>query len=764
MTAVPTLTFGPLLKHFRLAAGLTQEALADRAHLSVRGIQNLERGVSQTPRRDTAGLLATALGLSVEDHASLLAAARPPPVSSARPERAVPHATDALVPLVGRRHELALLDRFLAGERAPPGPMPMPMLLLAGEPGMGKTRLLQAAAQQAIAQGWSVLVGGCHRRGGQEPYAPLLEALGQHLHAADPPQSRAALVGCAWLVRLLPELAGDLDPLPAGLLAPEQERRLMFAAVARLLTNVAGPAGTLLLLDDLQWAGADALDLLATLVRAGTSPLRLVGAYRGTEVRPTDPLGLLLADLAQARLVRQHTLGPLAAEDAAALLDDLLVDVAVRDRGTAERVLHRSGGTPFFLVSYAQALHQGGAEDVPWDLAQGVRQRVALLPAAGQEILGAAAVVGRRVPRTLLAAAAGQPEEAVLAGLEAACRARLLLEDGDDAYTFSHDVIREVVEADVGAARRAVLHRNVAEALEGGRVRASPELLAYHFARAGNADRALPYLEEAGDNAMAQRAHGTAERHYRESLECLDSLGRMHDALRIRGKLGEVLKRAGRYSAALEALEPAAEAYRASADLEGLVRIAASIGGDVCPAWHCRGRYRTAPSTCWSSWSEMARASPVAALYLWRRAVLHVHGRPVQRVPGGRRASGRVGPCRRRSSARWCKRRGNSANILQMLGRLDEAQRAAHEVFSLAEVVGDLQCLMGVPSGSGLYPRPARHLRCWHALDRSFARTGTNRWEESRQPFALPGYPQLAGCPGGQLAACPRRSCIRHGR
>lgn len=549
----------------------------------MRGIQNLERGVSQTPRRDTAGLLATALELSVEDHTSLLAAARPPPASSARPERAVPHATDALVPLVslvGRRHELALLDRFLAGERTPPGPMPM----LAGEPGMGKTRLLQAAAQ-----GWSVLVGGGHRRGGREPYAPLLEALGQHLHAADPPQLRAALVGCAWLMRLLPALAGALDPLPAGPLAPEQGRRLMFAAVARLLTHVAGAADTLLLLDDLQWAGAAALDLLATLVRA----LRMVGAYRGTEVRPTDPLGLLLADLAQARLVRQHTLGPLAAEDAAALLDDLLVDVAVRDRGTAGRVLRRAGGSPFSLVSYAQALHQGGAEEVPWDLAQGVRQRVALLPAAGQEILGAASVVGRRVPRTLLAAAAGQPEGAVLAGLEAACRARLLLEDGDDAYAFSHDVIREVVEADVGAARRAVLHRNVAEALEGGRVRASPELLAHHFARAGNADSTW--------RRRAMRSATTASPW---------SLGRMYDAARIRGKLGEVLKRVGRYSAALEALELVAASIGETHALlgtaeEGIVRLRALLEQLERDGAHTRGG-----------------AVPEAGS-------AHVHGRPV---------------------------------------------------------------------------------------------------------------------------------------
>jgi predicted ATPase len=90
---------------------------------------------------------------------------------------------------------------------------------------------------------------------------------------------RSALRGCAWLVRLLPELAtGPIEPLPAWALAPAHERRLMFEAVVRLLTNVAGPAGVLLLLDDLQWAGSDALDLLGTLVRSAAEvPLRIVG-------------------------------------------------------------------------------------------------------------------------------------------------------------------------------------------------------------------------------------------------------------------------------------------------------------------------------------------------------------------------------------------------------------------------------------------------------------------------------------------------------
>jgi transcriptional regulator with XRE-family HTH domain len=246
----PSARFGALLKHYRRAAGLTQEVLAEQARLSVRGIQDLERGVSQAPRPDTVALLAAALGLAPEERAELLAAAHRRSLARAQPAPAIPVTPGPLVPLVGRGRELALLAQFLAGADDV-GPA-APLLMLAGEPGIGKTRLLQAAAQQAIAHGWAVLAGGCHRRGGQEPYAPLLDALAQHLHAQSPERLRTVLVGCAWLVRLLPELVDVLEPLRAGTLAPEQERRLLFAAVARVLANVAGPAGTLLVLDDLQ--------------------------------------------------------------------------------------------------------------------------------------------------------------------------------------------------------------------------------------------------------------------------------------------------------------------------------------------------------------------------------------------------------------------------------------------------------------------------------------------------------------------------------
>ena len=139
-------------------------------------------------------------------------------------------------------------------------------------------------------------------------------------------------------MRLLPELAdGPIDPLPALDLAPEQERRLLFGAVARYLANVAGPAGTLLVLDDLHWAGADALDLLSALVRSADHPVRVLGAYRDTDVRAQDALPVTLTDLARAGLAWRHVVGALSAREAAELLDSLLADTAEMEAATRVR-------------------------------------------------------------------------------------------------------------------------------------------------------------------------------------------------------------------------------------------------------------------------------------------------------------------------------------------------------------------------------------------------------------------------------------------
>jgi predicted ATPase/DNA-binding XRE family transcriptional regulator len=466
MSTSRILSFGALLKHHRSRAGLTQAALAERAGISDRAIRNIERGAQRTAHKQSVRLLADALGLSGQDRAIFESAARgqrttPSGFVSAEP----PSSTDGL-PLVGRVCELNLLERHLRGE----GP---PVLLLAGEPGIGKSRLLHEAATRAAGRGWRVLHGGCRQRDGREPYAPMVEALEHHIHRQPPAKLRAALAGCAWLVRLLPELADmAIAPPPSLPLTPEQERRLMYGGVARFLSNVAGPAGTLLVLDDLQWAGQDALDLLAALVRPSSQArLCVVGAYRDTEVQPRDPFSALLADLVPKGLVTHHALAPLAPEEARRLLDRLLEGVEGVGSALRERVLRRTGGVPSFMVSCIRGLRldgrEGGAEDVvPWDMVHGLRQRIEALPEAAREVLRALAVVGDGAPRALLVAVIARPEDEVLAGLAAACRAHLLVQAEADACRFAHDLIREVVEADLSAGWRAVLQGRAAEALE----------------------------------------------------------------------------------------------------------------------------------------------------------------------------------------------------------------------------------------------------------------------------------------------------------
>lgn len=177
-------TFGALLKRHRRSAGLSQEDLAERTGYTVGYISKLERS-ARRPVAATAELLADALGLTAASRELLLRSLRAPGLtrSSPPPPAAVP-------PLVGRDAELNQVASFLAGEGGT-------VLLIEGEPGIGKTRLLREAASRGVAAGWTVLEGGCQRRSGQEPYAPLIGALLACVRQVPTPRLREMLDGCA---------------------------------------------------------------------------------------------------------------------------------------------------------------------------------------------------------------------------------------------------------------------------------------------------------------------------------------------------------------------------------------------------------------------------------------------------------------------------------------------------------------------------------------------------------------------------------------
>ena len=451
-----TPTCGQLLQRYRVLAGLTQEELAERAGYSGNYIGKLEQDQRELPAA-AADRLAAVLGLADQDRAALRAARERRQGGRELPARL----------LAGRDAEMAQIRQFLAGA----GP---PVLLLAGEPGMGKTRLLEEAASRAAGGGWGVARGGCLRRA-QDAYAPLSGALDDGLQRLPDGRRAEALRQAGQVDLLLPELAlsGGPGPGEGGAptrFQPEQQRRLLVSSAGRLLHALAGPAGTLLVLDDLHWAGPDAVDLLAALLAAaGSPPLRVIGAYRDSETPAR--LDECVADLARASLVRVLPLGPLTDADAGRLLLQLAQEGEQQEQpAVLSAIVRRAGGVPFFLVSYAEQVSGGGQGEaplaVPWTVAQVIGQRVAALPGPAKELLSVAAVAGRVVLHSLLAQVTDSDDEQVLEAVETALEARLLAEDGPDGYRFTHDLIRETVENGLSAARRRRLHRRIGQALE----------------------------------------------------------------------------------------------------------------------------------------------------------------------------------------------------------------------------------------------------------------------------------------------------------
>jgi tetratricopeptide (TPR) repeat protein/transcriptional regulator with XRE-family HTH domain len=556
----PPPTCGRLLQRYRVLAGLTQEELAERAGYSGNYIGKLEQDKRELPAA-AADRLAAVLGLADQDRAALRAA---------RERRRGGQGPRARL-LAGRDAEMAQIRQLLSGA----GP---PVMLLAGEPGMGKTRLLEEAASRGVGGGWGVARGGCLRRV-QDAYAPLSGALDDALQRLPAGQRADALRQAGRADLLLPELAPPGGPgpgeggAPAGV-QPEQQRRLLVSSAGRLLRAVAGPAGTLLVLDDLHWAGPDAIGLLAALLAAaGSPPLRVVGGYRDSETRVQ--LDEFVADLARASLVRVLRLEPLTDADAGRLLLHLAPE-GDQMPAVLPAIVRRAGGVPFFLVSYAEQLSGGGQGAVPlavpWTVAQVIGQRVAALPGPAQELLSVAAVAGRVVPHTLLAQVTRHDDEQVLQAVETTLEARLLTEDGPDTYRFTHDLIRETVENGLSAARRRRLHRRIGQALE-HQPGASAESLAFHFSESGEDGTAAGYLELAGDRAQQRAAYAAAAEFYTVAAARLEAAGRSAEVVPVTEKQGMAWRRAGRYDAAITALEDALAGYRAAGDAEGVARV-----------------------------------------------------------------------------------------------------------------------------------------------------------------------------------------------
>lgn len=365
---------------------------------------------------------------------------------------------------VGRTGELGRLDAAL--RRAADGRPGM--VVVAGEAGVGKSRLIEEFAERAGQAGAVVAVGGAAPlAGGALPYAPLvqmLRALAEDRRATSSEAERVELS------RVLAWLTTD-SPDGRGTCAPEVGRGRLFDLLAGLLGRLGRAAPLLLVLEDLHWADSATLDFLAYLLRGlRRARLLVVGSYRVDE--PGERLAGWLAEVRRLRAVGWVELARFSRAELAALLVGLRggpVDGAV-----VAEVFDRSEGNPFFAEELFAAGTGAGQVRLPRSLREVLLARVHHLSPAGQHLLAAAAVAGRRqvCPHRLLAAVAGGAEEELTDRLREALDHGLLVvappgEGGPDRYVFRHALLQEAVYGELLAGQRARLHEGYARALAG---------------------------------------------------------------------------------------------------------------------------------------------------------------------------------------------------------------------------------------------------------------------------------------------------------
>ena len=419
---------------------------------------------------------------------------------------------------VGRAEELRALEAALAAAR---GGTPR-TVLVSGESGVGKTRLLTEFSERARGGGARVLTGACIELGdGELPLAPVagvLRGLGHELDGA----ALDGVLGPARtaLAHLHPGLQG------AGETAPVADQGRLFELLLGTLARLGELAPLVVAVEDLHWADRSTRNLLAFLIRnLRSESLLLVATYRSDELHRRHPLRPFLAAQERAGGVERVELERFGAAELAEQLTGILG--APPERELAQRLLERSDGNPFFAEELLAAARSGAERDLPETLRDALMLRIERLAPGAQDVLRVAAAAGARVRHPLLLVAAGLPEDELDDALRELVTHHALV-PGDDVYAFRHALLREAVYADLMPGERSRVHAALARALD-----ERPELAAdgdataaaaraHHWWAAHQLDEALAASVEAGGAAERIGAFPEAQRQYETALDLWD--------------------------------------------------------------------------------------------------------------------------------------------------------------------------------------------------------------------------------------------------
>ena len=485
-------------------------------------------------------------------HLAILRESEHPPVGLSN-EPAV--ATVRRQTLVGREEELARLERAWAAVGTVDGRR---LVVVEGEPGIGKTRLLDAFADLATDSGGRVLRARCHSSERSLFLQPYLDALRPVLLAVPAPLLAELVRDHESVWRsLLPDLAPIVPGAPLPPADVELQRRRAFDAVSAVLRRLAAAGPVLLVIDDLQDGGAATVDLLGHLAAHVTGvPLLVVGAVRAEQVAALDRLGDRSMNLALHPLPRSA-------------VDALAAAAGLAEHGAT--VMARTGGHPLSVVECLRALASGD-DGVPASLAHAVASRIQRLEPDERAVVEAAAVLRRRLDPRLVAAIVDSTELAVTRSCEELVRVRLLMRS-DQHYEFANDLIQECVHGALPPALAVAYHRRAADALSD-----RPESLAEHAHAAGDEPRAAHGWLLAGEEALRRAAVEDAEHLLDRSLAVDAGPGTRARALLARSRVHDARTH---FAAALADVDDALALARSSRDRRLEMSALRARGGDL---------------------------------------------------------------------------------------------------------------------------------------------------------------------------------------
>jgi DNA-binding CsgD family transcriptional regulator/tetratricopeptide (TPR) repeat protein len=447
--------------------------------------------------------------------------------------------------MVGRERELAALHRLIS--RQPPTSS---AVVLAGDAGVGKTRLVRELLHGLADDGWRVLVGHCLDFGDTAmPYLPFTEIL-QRLSQSEPALADDLAASHPALAELLRSHLGSGGP------ADGLGRAEIFSSIHALFEDLADRGPLVVVCEDAHWADPSSRDLLSFLLARGfDGPVALLISYRSDDLHRRHPLRRAVAEWSRTAGVERLQLAPLASAEVRRMVASMTGAADGAYAEDIERIVDRSEGNPFYVEELVGAFLSGGWQ-LPEDLANLLLVRLDRLDDDARQLVREAAVAGQRVPHDLLVAVSGLSGEAFDAALRSATDQHVLVRIGERDYAFRHALLGEAVYDDLLPGERLRLHTAYAHAIRERLGRSSPAALARHAQASHDLPTALLASIDAGRQAMVVGGPDEAARHFQTALELYPQVARiagddLPDLAGLAAEAGEAIAMSGHVDRAL---------------------------------------------------------------------------------------------------------------------------------------------------------------------------------------------------------------------